>query len=215
MGAKTWMIVYSNGNAREILNSSPNIDKTQTETCLQTLFPATTLTVSGEGDLSFTCPEDNEIYAGYFNGVFVVAASEFAIDLPSELPKQFITDTLGTTIQLHAMHSAVDWFAFAIWEKQKLIRSLSLSPDSGILENTGTPFNFEAPYWDGVHPAIDPLDDSDEYPLDFHPLELGEEALNFMFGYQLEGASDDATLEPESIPLLCFKRQKKAWWRFW
>ncbi|WP_439145646.1 DUF6928 family protein [Streptomyces canus] len=33
------------------------------------------------------------------------------------------------------MHSVVGWFAFAAWGDGRLLRSLSLSPDSGIIEN--------------------------------------------------------------------------------
>ncbi|WP_405525285.1 DUF6928 family protein [Streptomyces canus] len=37
------------------------------------------------------------------------------------------------------MHSVVGWFAFAAWGDGRLLRSLSLSPDSGIIENGGEP----------------------------------------------------------------------------
>jgi hypothetical protein len=53
------------------------------------------------------------------------------------------------------MHSVVDWFAYAIWANGKLLRSLSLSPVSGILENIGQRLPFEEPYWSGEHPAVD------------------------------------------------------------
>jgi hypothetical protein len=36
------------------------------------------------------------------------------------------------------MHSVVDWFAYAVWIDGQLRRSLSLSPDSGIMEIVGT-----------------------------------------------------------------------------
>ena len=55
--------------------------------------------------------------------------------------------------------------------------------------------------------------DETGYPFAFHPLELGEAALAALFGYQLEGTLDCAVIEPETIPLLRFKR-KKSWWRF-
>ena len=64
----------------------------------------------------------------------------------------------------------------------------------------------------------------DGYPLPFHPLELGEEALREFFGFQLEGLVDETLLEPEDIVMLCFDDPGKApkaagstrpWWRFW
>jgi hypothetical protein len=83
------------------------------------------------------------------------------------------------------MHSVVDWFAFAHWNNGRLVRSLSLSPDSGILEDIGLKLAFEEPYWSGQHPAGD--DEDDEYPLPFHPLDLGEAALSEFFGGQIDG----------------------------
>ena len=220
MGAKTWMIVYSDGNAPEVLKSNPVLDKDKTKEYLATLFPDEELVVVDEDDLSFTCPEDDEICAGFFNGVFIIAAKEFGIDYPSCLPEHFLTTLFGHTLQLHAMYSAVDWFAFAWWENKQLKRALSLSPDSGILEDIGDRFEFEKPYWEGQYPVDDLDDDEDEgydddgeddeaYPFEFHPLELAEEALKNMFGYQLEGYADDSLIEPEDIPLLVFKRSKK------
>jgi hypothetical protein len=110
------------------------------------------------------------------------------------------------------MHSVVDWFAFAVWQDGHLKRSLSLSPDSGILEDIGPKLSFELPYWSGQHPAIDP-DDQDEdeppYPFPFHPLELGEAALLEFFGYQLEGSP--SAIDPESFPLASFKRTSSTY----
>jgi hypothetical protein len=51
------------------------------------------------------------------------------------------------------------------------------------------------------HPAAD-----DGYPLPLHALELGEAALKEFFGYQLEGIIDPELLQPESIPLIKYKR---------
>nr|WP_244282455.1 hypothetical protein [Micromonospora chersina] len=44
---------------------------------------------------------------------------------------------------MHGMHSAVEWLGFAVWEDGELVRSLTLSPDAGIRENTGEPYDFE------------------------------------------------------------------------
>ena len=216
MGAKTWMIVYSDGNVASVLKQNPELDRGKTVEFVKKLFPQENLKSIEDGDLSYTSPPDDIIYAGYFSGVFIVAAKEFAIDLPSQLPVSFINKNYGNTIQLHAMHSVVDWFAFAVWKNGKLERSLSLSPDSGILEDLGEKLSFEIPYWDGEYPAIDPEDEEegDEYPFKFHPLDLGEASLRDFFGYVLEGAVDPSLIEPEDIPLLSFKRPK-PWWKIW
>ncbi|MFD5658088.1 DUF6928 family protein [Streptomyces hirsutus] len=75
------------------------------------------------------------------------------IDAPSELPEHWGAASAGRRLALHAMHSAVDRLAFAAWEDGHLVRSLSLSPDDGIIENIGEPLPFELPHWAGDHPA--------------------------------------------------------------
>jgi len=213
MGAKTWMLVYSKGNPAEILKNQPVLDQAATSAFAQQLFPSEKLTPAREGDLSFTCPADDELVVGCFDGLTIIAAKEFGIDFPSKLPAKFIEAYPGHTVYLHAMHSAVDWFAYAIWENGKLQRALSLSPDSGILEDVGSKLPFEEPYWKNERPAVDPEDEDDDYPLPFHPLEMAEDALLALFGYQLEGFIDPSHLKPQTIPLLHFVR-KKSWWRF-
>lgn len=219
MGAKTWMLVYAEDDAREALKKNPELDREATDELARILFPSDTLQPLEDGDLAWTSPPDGEICIGSFPGVSVVAAKEIGIDKPSELPRSLV-DVFGDgTITLHAMHSVVDWFAFAQWNDGKLTRSLSLSPDSGVVEDIGEKMPFERPYWSGEHPAVE--DDEDEYPLPFHPLELGEEALKEFFGYQLEGLVDESLLEPENVPLMRFNREqesnrkKKPRWKFW
>lgn len=213
MGAKTWMLVYSDGDASEKLRHSPTLDRATTDDLVKKLFPKEKLTAIEDGDLSYTCPPDNVIYAGCFAGVSVIAAKEFAGDYPSKLDGRFIAHANSQSVYLHAMHSVVDWLAFAKWENGKIVRSLSLAPDSGILEDLGAKLSFEKAYWEGIYPATEP-DDEDGYPFPFHPLELGEEVLKAFFGYQLEGTIDAGLLEPEKIPLVGYKR-KKPWWKIW
>lgn len=217
MGAKTWMLVSTNGDVRDILRSGPTIDREATAALAARLFPKERLEPLADGDLSYTCPPDDEVHMACFGGLSIVAAKEFGVDYPSRLEPRFREGQHNATVYLHAMHSVVDWFAFAVWKNGTLVRSLSLSPDSGLLEDHGTRFPFEVPYWSGEHPAVD-LEDLDEgeepYPFPFHPLDLGEAALNEFFGYQLEGFIDDSLLNPEGVPLARFKR-KKPRFKFW
>lgn len=210
MGAKTWMLVYADENASAALRSGHQLDRDATLQLAKTLFPKDKLDPIGEGNLSYTCPPDDELHAGSFPNVSILAAKEFGIDYPSKLPVSFIRGR--GTVDLHAMHSVVDWFAFAQWNNGHLVRSLSLSPDSGILEDIGQRLPFEEPFWSGQHPATD--DDQDDYPFPFHPRELGEATLKEFFGYQLEGLIDPTLLEPESIPLIKYRRSRSRW-RLW
>lgn len=214
MGAKTWMLAYVDGDAGEILKADPRLDREASAALARRLFPSEKLEAIEDGDLSFTSPPDDEILVGCFPGLSIVAAGEFGIDYPSRLKPAFLAAAAGRTVYLHAMHSVVDWFAYAVWVDGKLERSLSLSPDSGILEDIGPRLAFEAPYWAGEHPAIDPDEEDCDYPFPFHPLDLGEAALLALFGYQLEGLIDPGHLEPERIPLARFRR-RKPWWKLW
>lgn len=212
MGAKTWMLVYAKTDVAEALRRGLQLDRDATMQLATNLFPKDNLEAIGEGDLSYTCPPDDELHIGCFPGVSILAAKEFGIDYPSELSVPFISAASSGTMYLHAMHSVVDWLAFAQWINGKLVRSLSLSPDRGIMEDIGKRLPFEEPYWSGQHPATD--DEESDYPLPFHPLELGEAALKEFFGYQLEGFLDPALLDPESIPLIKYKR-KRSGWKLW
>jgi len=212
MGAKTWMLVSSDGHAKETLRNSPVLDPDATTALVQSLFPSELLTPVGEGNLAYTCPPDSEVVAGCFPGTSVVAAKEFAPDYPSRLAPDFITALGGELTVLHAMHSVVDWFAFAVWRRGVLARSLSLSPDSGVVEDIGEKLEFELPFWAGKYPAVEPNED---YPFPFHPLEMGEAALENFFGYQIEGFLDTSHPDPESVPLLRFLRKRRPWWKLW
>jgi hypothetical protein len=214
MGAKTWMLVISDRNARKALAARPSLNRTATQNLGETLFPGEKLEPIGDGDLSHTCPPDDELHIGCFEGVSVIAAKEFGIDYPSKLGHRFVAAGGNGMVTLHAMHSVVDWFAYAIWAKGKLERALSLSPDSGILEDIGERLPFEEPYWAGKHPAVAEEEEKDAYPFPFHPLELGEAALKDQFGYAIEGAIEDAEFA-ESIPLIRYKRFRRRWWHVW
>ncbi len=217
MGAKSWMLVYSNGNAAEILQSRPKLDRQKSAEFAQQLFPAARFETIDDGNLAYNCcPRGKDIYIGCFPKLSIVAAKEIGIDCPSKLPASFLNINYGKTVYLHATHSVVDWFAYAIWENGKLIRSLSLAPDNGIIEDIGVRREFERPYWSGDHPVFEPGEGDQSYPFAFHPLDLGDAALLDMFGYQIEGYDESSHIDPEEIPLIGFKRKRSGqWYKFW
>lgn len=210
MGAKTWMLVSSNGPARELLAKLPELNRAASLALVQKMFPGERLTEQEDGDLSFTNPDENELFVGCFDGVAVVAADEFGLDRPSELPHAFLQAMPHKTVVLHAMHSVVDWFAYAIWQDGKLVRSLSLSPVSGVLEDMGERLPFEQPYWAGERPLYEEGEEAeDDYPFSFHPLDMAESALGALFGYVIEGDTDEALFEAEDLPLMHLQRAGK------
>lgn len=211
MGSKSCTLIYTDGEAREVLRAKPTLDRDSALRLAHSLFPSERHTLLPDVDIGTLYPPDDELTVASFKGVSIICAQEFALDRPSQLPVEYLEKAGTQTVYLHAMHSVVDWFAYAVWQNGKLVRSLSLSPDDGILEDIGDKLPFELPYWSGHHPVGDP-DEAPEhrYPLPFHPLELAEVALLEFVGYQLEGMVSDWLVDPIEIPALRLKREAKG-----
>lgn len=235
MGAKTCLLAHVDAglDARTILSANPALDEEATRALVDALFPAARFAEPVADDLSTTYLSDRSVVAGIFPGLRLIVSAEVAAAAPSELPSEFI-DGEGTTI-LHVMHSVSDWLAFAVWKDGVLVRSLCVSPDDGVTEDIGERLAFEQPFWDGEHRVCDP-EEEPGYPLPFHPLELGEEALLEFFGFQIEGPLDAALFDPASVRMLRFDEfgrfarpvpaamalagtppaaGAKPWWKFW
>lgn len=207
MGAKTGLLVYADRDIREALRAAPAPDAERTAVLVGRLYPGWTVQDERPSSLGDGCyPPYGTTYATRLPGVDIICDQRVMLDHPSRLPAQLVEASAGRRLVLHAMHSVVDWLAFAVWEDGQLVRSLSLSPDSGILENIGEPLAFEAAYWAGEHPVPHDPDWSDEpYALPFHPLDLGEEALRALLGFVLEGMPEPDDADPYEVGLLGFQ----------
>ena len=201
------MIAFSDGEAIGWLVGASAPDPDRTEDLVELILPGWPRS-SREGDTLHdgTYPPEDVVFAGSFEGVDVVCSRSLMLDRPSELSPGLVEAGKGRRLVLHAMHSVSDWLAFAVWEDGRLIRSLSLAHDSGVIEDIGEPLPFELPYWAGGHP-VEPIegrpDDEGPYLLPFHPLELGEDALSAFFGFTIEGFPD-YDIDPDSVELLGF-----------
>ena len=190
MGAKTGLLAYADGPAPDLLRGVTRPDLERTDALVRRLYPSGNLEKVDGSNLSEGCyPPDRLTYAGSFPGIDVLGDQRFMIDRPSQLPEHLAKEGQGRRTILHAMHSVVDWLAFAVWEDGQLVRSLSLSPDGGVIEDIGAPLPFEMPYWAGEHPVtpVPGWPNQEPYPLPFHPLDMGEDALRALFGFILEG----------------------------
>lgn len=213
MGAKTCMIAFCDGDAGAALRLRPGLDREASRLLVQSLFPSDKFSPAQDSTLAEAYPRGREVFAGVFPSLSIVSAAEFAPDRPSKLDGRYLKPGAGRFVYLHAMHSVVDWFAYAVWKDGVLIRSLSVSPDNGVMEDLGEQRAFEVPFWAGER-AVDGDESGEDsgYPLPFHPLELGEAALLDLFGFQLEGA--DGGLDPFEVPLCAFERRRK-WLGLW
>lgn len=215
MGAKTCFLAYSDGDAARVLRAQPVPDRAASHALVQTLFPKHKVKPAPESTLLEAYARGSGVYAGVFPGLSILSAVEFNPDRPSLLDPRFLRAARGARfVYLHAMHSVVDWFAYAVWQEGVLVRSLSVSPDDGVMEDIGERRKFEEPFWAGAQPvggdSADEAGNSDEgesYPLPFHPLDMGEAALLDLFGFQLELAG--STFDPSTVPLCTFTRRRK------
>lgn len=202
MGAKDWMLFYASDDVSKVLRASPEIDREATEALVSRLYPSHDIRPIADGSLSFGNPPDGEVYAAVFPGLSIVCTWEAANDAPTDLHPRFLREAAGRTLYLHAMHSVVDFFAYAIWSPDGTVRrAYSLSPDSGVIEDIGTPLPFEEKYLAGDQEFLESLDEDDEYPFRFHPLDLAEAALRSLFGFNYEGMYEDDDPDLEEIVL--------------
>ncbi|MFC8715968.1 DUF6928 family protein [Kitasatospora sp. NPDC057198] len=210
MGAKTALLAHADGAVPDLLRQVAGTvpDRERTDALVARLYPGWAVEPGDEPRaLSWSVyPPEGLSCAGSWPDLDVLCDQRFMVDRPSELPAGLIATAPGRRTVLHAMHSVVDWLAFAVWEDGKLVRSLSLAPDHGVIEDLGDPLPFELPYWAGEHP-VEPWPDDDEepYPLPFHPLELGEDALRALFGFVIEGRVTSEDLDADRVPLLDYR----------
>lgn len=216
MGAKAWFAAYFEGNPRDILSEKPELDRAASISLAERFFPRDTLHQKEDGSLDFLNPKKREVFIGVYGDLKVIAHQDFSGDLPSHVDQRWLPTDLGSSIYVHATHSVVDWFAFALWKEGRLVRSTSVSPDGGVQEDIGERLSFEVPYWNGSLSVEGELgEDEESYPLPFHPLELAETALLSTLGFQFEGHPDDWVCDPMEIPIMRFQVSKKTWWKFW
>ena len=200
LGAKTALLAYAAEDPVESLRRARESDPAATRTLVAATHPAWERTASSDGNLFDDCyPPEGTVYAGSFPGIDILCDLDVMDYLPSEFPARYLDAAVGRRVILHAMQSVTDTFAYAIWENDILIRSLYLSPATGIAENIGDPLAFEAPYWAGEHPV------GDRYPLPFHPLELGGAALRALFGFIIVGRRQPSDVDAESVKLAGFQ----------
>jgi len=185
MGASTRLAVYSEGNPKDILRALPTLDREASRLLAERLFPNEVLTYHADGNLVNARPYSGDIYVGCFSGLTVVSAAEYPEDFPSRLAPGLIDAVAGGVLHLHAMSGTSGCFSYAIWHEGKLVRALSLAPETGVVEDFGARLVFELPYWEGCR--AEPFELSKDAPLPFHPTDLGEAALQEFFGFQLEG----------------------------
>ena len=211
MGAKTAILAFADRDPCEALGPGTRADVDAARALADAVFPGrigASLEASELAEAAY--PPGCTVYAGRFAGFDIVCCRELMDLTPDALEQLVLRLGRKRDAYVHLMHSVSDSLTFGYWCDGRLIRLLSVSPDAGIVSDAGERFDFEQPYWDGEHSVDDDpsgFDDDDEipvYPLPFHPLELGEEALNDFFGFVLEGRPDPDGVDPRQVHLAGF-----------
>lgn len=210
MGAKTALLCFADGQPADLLRDLPPFDAEATSALITQTNPGWEGTTTAGGSLAdYLYPDQGIAYAGVFPGIDLLSDRQVMVERPSQIPAHLLrAGARRRRVILHVMHSGTDWFAFAIWENGTLLRSLSLSPSKGVIEDIGTRLDFERPYWAGQHPVSPArgLPDQRPYPLPFHPLELGADtALRALLGFIAEGKIQDTDIDAFQVPLAGFQ----------
>ncbi|MFD7812067.1 DUF6928 family protein [Streptomyces sp. NPDC059785] len=192
MGAKSAVPACADGAVGGLLADAAEADRERTAALVGRTRPGRRCEEDGEEPwflADAVHPPEGTVCALSVPGLDLVCDRDVMIGRPSRLPAHLVAAGRGRRLCLHAMHSGGDRPAFALWEDGRLVRSLSLSPDEGVIEDIGDRLPFERAYWDGRHPVRPDAPDAEPYALPFHPLDLKERALLEFFGFHLEGCA--------------------------
>ncbi|MFI2780100.1 DUF6928 family protein [Streptomyces sp. ALB3] len=205
MGSKAAVVMFVEVNPREVFQGDARIDHPKSKLLAEEILG----TVAEEMeplalDLA-VWPSAGIVCAASFPGLEVVCSRELAQSQPSHLTEAISRLADGRDAYGVFMHSTEDWTAFAVWSGGELVRAMSVSPDTGIIEEVGERLPFEAPFWGGERPLRHVLN----YALPFHPLELGNEALKAFFGFILEGREDASCFDPEEVEIPAFQAARQ------
>lgn len=207
MGAKTALLAFVDGGLPAALRKAGQSQRAESgaseaEAVVRRLSPGYAVTPISGGTLLEDCyPPDDVAFAAVLPDAVLLCDRRLVARTPSEFPQHLLAEADGRRILLHSMHSVIDALTFAVWEDGKLIRSLSMSPDTGVVEDVGEPYPFERPFWAGGRPVTSAFPDRGPYPLPFHPLDLGEEALRDLFGFVVEGRPAPGDVDADMISL--------------
>ena len=207
VGTNASLIVYSDEDPRQVLRSSPAMDRPAAWDLARRLFPEHAIEETGDADLmDVLSPDLGRAYVGCYPGLAIVCHSGLGRDRPSGLSQHILGAGPYRWIYLIAMISFFDCAAVAAWHDGQLRRSLSVTfngqladpPVTGeIVENIGDPLPFEEPLRARRGPH-------GEQRIPFHPLDLGEAALAAILGLPYARGLPEP-VEYGTVPLAGFR----------
>jgi hypothetical protein len=201
VGAKAAFAVVVEGDVRESLRRAQP-DAAAAAELLAVWLPAHSWSEPELSTLDATIYPSAAVGVLRVPGVDLVCSDDVLNWLVDGLPAQ-VRDAVGDRrLAVLAMHSVTDSLAFAVWEGGVRTRALAMDLESGIGLDEGVPLPVEGSFWAGQHPI------GEDYPLPFHPLDLGEEMLRETLGFVLEGTPAPGDVEPWDVPVFAFHPER-------
>jgi hypothetical protein len=203
VGAKAGILALHDGDIAAALRRQPRPEAARTAALVAGVYPGYDMEpVDGWPLAESTYPDEDIVYALSALGVDILCDQRFMLAEPSELPGHVLDLAGGRRVTLCQLDSVDDSFAYAVWVNGALARSLSvgLSLPGKIVENIGEPLDFERSFW-----AMRAASGRPPGTLGFHPLDLGRQAMRFLFGFALEGEPEPDDVDAAQVAMLGFR----------
>jgi hypothetical protein len=167
--------------------------------------------------LEDSLPRADELFVGAFGPTVVLASEEF--EAFAQLARA--GDAQGRTVYHVMMHSVSDAAGITVCDARgEVVREVVLGADMDRAEVEGgllgEPLPFERPFWAGERPLdLLPGEEADPDDLPFWPMDFGEEALRWAFGFVGEGEPRSDDLDGFAIPLHGFELlpARRSFWK--
>lgn len=216
MGFKTNLIALSTDVPRLAITAGDEGGRSAAEAVVAEIFPGRALTFSGTSNVyEASYPGDDSVGVSTFGDV-VVLGGNWVVEKGHD---EVVAAARGRTVWEVSIHSVVDLCHIEVRAPdgrivRKLDRYTDMEPGDVDAGTRGDPLPFEAPYWAGEHPVSDDEEEDAGYgPGDstpFHPLDMGEAAMGWIFGFYGESAPPDAvqdsltTVDGFDVPMHVF-----------
>ncbi|MFD5654011.1 DUF6928 family protein [Streptomyces sp. NPDC127039] len=199
MGSKAAILVLTHERPERLFQDISGLDQSRSISLAERFFGGVPRQ-SGVAPLDLAVwPEEGAACVASFPRFDVVCSRKISHDLPSEIASDVARLAGLRSAYAVCMESSRDWASIFAWSPKGVTRSLSLSPEGGVVEDVGQRFPFEVPFWSGRRSVR-----VSDYQLPFHPIDLGNEALRIFFNFILEGTEDDLCVDPEEIEMPVF-----------
>ncbi|MDR2281207.1 MAG: hypothetical protein LBE07_10190 [Gordonia sp. (in: high G+C Gram-positive bacteria)] len=180
-------------------------DPDRTDEFIRRAFVDSSPSAVASTDLSaLAAAGDDEVFAGHFGDLTVLAGRSLSTTSPAELTEFVAGLAPDRTVLLLSLNPETSTGTFARWENGRLVRSFAASPAT-IHDDQGLPYPFESEFWAGDRP-LQYLPDAEPDPLDlpFHPAELAEEANRRWLGFRFTPPSGDDDTALDRIPVYAY-----------